>query len=61
MPKKDNGSLMGQGTGQPAFPLTAISKTEFKYDQAKLKIKFVPDDNKMILEQMGNRYELAKE
>ncbi len=57
---KREGSLMGQGTGQPAFPLTAVSKTEFKYDQAQLQIEFVPGENKMILEQMGNRYELTK-
>ena len=56
-----DGSLMGQGTGQSAFPLTAISQTEFKYNQAKLKIEFVPKENKIILEQMGNRYELIKE
>ncbi|ALO16178.1 D-alanyl-D-alanine carboxypeptidase precursor [Salinivirga cyanobacteriivorans] len=58
---KREGSLIAQGTGQPAFPLTAVSNTKFKYDQAQLKIEFIPGENKMVLEQMGKRYELEKE
>ncbi len=39
------GDLMAQATGQPAFPLTPISDTAFKYDRAGLEIRFKPARN----------------
>ena len=35
-----DGSLYGQATGQPAFPLTATSDTSFKYAAANIEIRF---------------------
>ncbi|MHC1737933.1 MAG: serine hydrolase domain-containing protein [Ignavibacteriaceae bacterium] len=58
--KKEN-VLMGQATGQPAFPLDPYEVDKFKFDSAGLKIEFVPVENKMILRQSGMQYELIKE
>ena len=41
--KLQNGTLTGQATGQPSFPLVAVSETEFLFDQAKISIEFVKD------------------
>ncbi len=54
-----NGELSGQATGQPAFPLTAKSETEFICDPARLKIIF--GDNKFTLKQSGMDFEYTKD
>lgn len=41
--KNVNGTLMGQATGQPSFPLVAVSETEFLFEQAKISIVFTKD------------------
>ena len=41
--KLQNGALTGQATGQPSFPLIAVSETEFLFEQAKISIEFVKD------------------
>ena len=38
--KQDGGKLTAQATGQPSFPLDAISETEFRFDQAGIVIIF---------------------
>jgi CubicO group peptidase (beta-lactamase class C family) len=38
--KQDNGKLTAQATGQPFFPLDAISETEFRFDQAGIVMIF---------------------
>lgn len=48
-----NGALFGQGDGQPAFPLEFVEKQTFKFDQANLKMIFLPAENKMRLIQNG--------
>jgi CubicO group peptidase (beta-lactamase class C family) len=58
--KKDN-ILIGQGTGQPSFPLEAYDEHKFKFDQASLKIEFLPDKNKLIVKQGGGEFELTRE
>src|SRR5690606_26352960 len=58
--KKGN-TLMGQGTGQPEFPLTAIEPHVFTFEQAKLRLEFLPAESKMILLQGGARFELTRE
>lgn len=58
--KKDN-MLIGQGTGQSSFPLEAYDEHKFKFDQASLKIEFIPNENKLILKQGGGKFELTRE
>jgi len=58
--KKDN-ILVGQATGQPSFSLEAYETDKFKFEQAGLKLEFIPLGNKMILKQGGGEYELTKE
>ncbi len=53
--------LMGQGTGQPAFPLTATAPDTFTFDQAKLKMVFRPDKKEMTLSQGGGTFEFKRE
>ena len=58
--KKEN-VLVGQATGQPSFPLEAYETDKFKFDQAGLKLEFIPADNKMMLRQGGGEFELKRE
>lgn len=39
----NNGQLQGQATGQPPFPLTPLSNTEFKVEGIDAKVEFVPN------------------
>ncbi len=48
----DGQQLTGQGTGQPAFPLEAVSEQEFRFDQAGIRITF-NEPGKMQLKQGG--------
>jgi len=38
--KSDGNKLIAQATGQPAFPLDAVSETEFRFDQAGVVMLF---------------------
>lgn len=62
--RKEGNQLTAQATGQSAFPLDAISTTEFKFDAAGILITFRTDENGkvsgLILKQ-GTEYELDKE
>ncbi|MCH8318574.1 MAG: beta-lactamase family protein [Bacteroidetes bacterium] len=58
---KENNVLIAQATGQSAFPLEAYELHKFKFDQAMLKLEFLPKENKMILKQGGGEFELKKE
>ena len=58
---KKGSTLMGQGTDQPAFPLTAFEPHIFTFEQAKLRLEFLPAENRMILLQGGARFELSRE
>ena len=55
-----NGQLKGQATGQPEFPLRSIAKNTFEFKQAGLKIEFQPENNSLILKQMGQSFTLKK-
>lgn len=57
----DGNTLMGQGSGQPAFPLEPYEKNKFRFDQAGLTIEFVPEENKLILNQGGKSYDMKRE
>lgn len=58
---KKRNILIAQGSGQPAFVLECFGENKFRYDPAKLKMEFIPDENKMILEQFGMTYEMKRE
>lgn len=51
--------LQCQGTGQPAFIVKAISKDTFEFEKAKLKLEFIPTEDKLIVFQ-GQRFELTR-
>ncbi len=58
---KDSTVLIAQASGQSSFPLEAYELHKFKFDQAMLKLEFIPKENKMILKQGGGEYELIRE
>jgi len=53
---KDGHQLTAKGTGQSAFPLDAIDIHKFKFDPARIKIEFFPEENTMMLNQNGKDY-----
>jgi len=55
----NQGEFFAQATGQGAFPLEALSATEFKFDQAGIKITF--NGNTFMLDQAGNKNKFTKE
>lgn len=57
----EEGVLMAQATGQPAFPLDAKSTTLFTFDAAGVELVFVEDGTKVTLRQNGMEWTLAKE
>lgn len=57
--KSDNGSLIGQATGQATFPLVAVSETQFIFEQAKIKIEF--KENSFQFTQNGKLLTFEKE
>ena len=58
---KNGNTLIAQGTGQPEFPLEAISKHIFKFDQVGAKFEFILEENKMILFQSGMQINFTKD
>lgn len=50
--KLEGGVLTAQATGQSAFPLEAVSETEFRFDGAGIKISF-PEQGKLNIKQGG--------
>lgn len=58
---KEDGNLIAQGTGQPAFPLQPTAKDEFKFEKASAKFEFKPKENTMYLIQGGARNKFVKE
>lgn len=58
---KDENVLIAQATGQSAFPLEAVEKDKFKFDQAGIVLEFTPIKNEMILKQGGGVFTFNKE
>lgn len=58
--KKGN-QLMAQATGQPAFPLEPYEENKFRFTAAGIKMEFLPNNEKMILNQGGGRFEFSLE
>ena len=57
----ENGILKGQATGQGAFPLSAVSNTEFNFDTAHIKMKFDADKKTMNFSQGSNQFVFKKQ
>lgn len=58
---KEGDQLMGQATGQPAFPLEVKGEHKFGFDQAGLAMEFVPTEGIMKFSQGGGSFTFAKE
>lgn len=58
--ERDN-KLYGQATGQSPFPLEPYDEHKFKFDMAKIKMEFVPKEDKMIFQQGAKQIEFTKE
>lgn len=57
----EDGVLMGQGSGQPPFPLEAFGQNKFQFVPAGLKLEFFVDQDKVTVLQAGNSTELTRE
>jgi CubicO group peptidase (beta-lactamase class C family) len=53
--------LIGQATGQSAFPLKSVSQTRFTFEQAGIELIFNPAKNTMLLKQGGGEFHFEKE
>ncbi|MGG5210258.1 serine hydrolase domain-containing protein [Chryseobacterium sp. MIQD13] len=51
-----DGTLYGQGTGQPEFPLTNTGENKFQFEKADISIQFIPENNQMQLTQGGKTF-----
>lgn len=58
---KKEKTLVGQASGQSAFPLEATEMDKFKFEQAGLVLEFQPLENKMILKQGGGVFTFSRE
>lgn len=56
-----DGKLIGQASGQAAFPLEMEAKDTFKYELVGLVIQFKPEENSFILKQGGGEFLFSKE
>ena len=52
-------ALQCQGTGQPSFFVKPTGKNTFEYEKARLKLEFIPSEDKLIVHQ-GQRIELTR-
>ncbi|MBG8554583.1 serine hydrolase domain-containing protein [Hymenobacter guriensis] len=57
----EGNTLMGQATGQGAFPLTPKSKTQFVFPEAGLQMDFDAAQHTFTLRQAGNTYLFKRE
>jgi D-alanyl-D-alanine carboxypeptidase len=57
----EKNNLMAQATGQPAFPLTPSAKHQFVFEQAGIEMEFNPDENTMVLKQVGQVFRYKKD
>lgn len=58
---KDGNMLRAQATGQSAFPLEAVDKDIFTFEQAGIEMRFQPAKNTLLLKQAGGSYVFIKE
>lgn len=57
---QEDGTLIAQPTGQSAVQLDAVGEDIFKAERLMLKLTFFPAENKMLLEQGGQKAELRR-
>ena len=57
----ENGVLMAQASGQSAFPLDAVSETNFKFDMAGVEIIFNAKEGTMTMKQSGMSFQYKKQ
>jgi CubicO group peptidase (beta-lactamase class C family) len=57
---KDKSTLFAQATGQSAFPLEAIDKDKFQFEQAGIEIEFNTDKGEFTLKQGGGSFLFTK-
>lgn len=57
---KENLTLVAQAEGQPAFPLEATEKNQFKFDQAGILMEFNPEEKSFVLKQGGGNFRFTK-
>lgn len=58
--KKGN-TLIVQGTGQSELPLEYIGSNIFRSEGVDLVLEFIPEENKLVLKQLGMTFEMSKE
>jgi CubicO group peptidase (beta-lactamase class C family) len=58
---RDKGTLYGQATGQPSFPLEAAAKQVFKFEMAGIVITFNEEGNEFVLEQGGGKFTFTRD
>lgn len=58
--KIENGQLMGQATGQPAFPLNSLGEDQFEFKSAGIKMSFDPQEDLLLFEQMGRKVRFSR-
>jgi D-alanyl-D-alanine carboxypeptidase len=56
----ENGTLFGQGTGQPPFPLEASEENKFRFEPAGVVIHFSPEHPTLTLFQGGSEFQMTK-
>lgn len=56
----DKGVLYAQGTDQPALPLEAYDTHKYQFEQAGVKLEFLPESNQMIFKQGGMVFKMIK-
>ena len=56
----DKDILYAQGTDQPALPLEAYDTHKYQFEQAGVKIEFLPKSNQMIFKQGGMVFKMTK-
>ena len=58
--KKENTKLFAEATGQPTFVFDATEKDCFEYVPAGIKVKFIPKNKEMEINQSGKKFILTK-
>ena len=57
---EENETLMARGKGQPAFILTPVERHAFEFRKAGVRLEFEVKEQKMMLEQAGQKFVLKK-